>query len=116
MKNQLVRDYLVQAGRGSPTGGIGPVYSVQPFVQRGHGIRSFLSNLFRLVRPVLWSGDNAVGKASLRRGSKILSDIADTDRKPRDNVATHLGESAQNLIQKLRGRGRKSSAPLETTI
>jgi hypothetical protein len=107
MKNQLVRYYLVQAGRSSPTGGIGPVYSVQTFLQR-----SFLSNLFRLVRPVLWSLVKAVGKESLRTGNKILSDITDTDRKPRDIIASHVGDSAQNLIQKLRGRGRKRSAPL----
>jgi hypothetical protein len=112
MKNQLVRYYLVQAGRGSPLGGIGEIYSVQPFFQRGHGIGSFLSNLFRLVRPVLWSGVKAVGKESLRTGSKIFSDIADTERKPRDIIASHVGESAQNLIQKLRGSGRKRSAPL----
>jgi hypothetical protein len=51
-----------------------------------------------------------VGKESLRTGSKILSDIADTDRKPRDIIASHVGDSAQNLIRKLRGRGRKRSA------
>jgi hypothetical protein len=100
MKNQLVRYYLVQAGRGSPAGGIGPVYSVPPFVQRGHGIGSFLGNLFRQVRPVIWSGVKAVGKESLRTGSKILSDIADTDRKPRDIIASHVGASAQNVVQK----------------
>jgi hypothetical protein len=112
MKNQLVRYYLVQAGRGFPTEGIGPVYSAQPFVQRGHGIGSFLSNLFRLVRPLIWSGVKAVGKESLRTGSKILSDIVVTDRKPRDIIASHVGASAQNLIQKLRGGWRKRSAPL----
>jgi hypothetical protein len=109
MKNQLTRYYLVQAGRGAPPGGIGETYSVQPFVQCGQGIGSFLSNLFRLVRPVLWGGVKAVGRESLRTGSKILSDIADTDRKPRDIIASRVGESAQNLIRKLRGRSRKRS-------
>jgi hypothetical protein len=95
-----------------PSRGIGPVYSVHPFVQRGHGIGSFLRNLFRLVRPVIWSGVKAVGKESLRTGTKILTDIADTDRRPRDIITSHVGDSAQNLIQKLRGRGGKRSAPL----
>jgi hypothetical protein len=112
MKNQLVRYYLVQAGRGFSTGGIEPVYSVQQFVQRGHWICSILSNPFRLVRPVIWSGVKAVGKQSLRIGSKILSDIVDTERKPRDIIASHVGAYAQNLIQKLRVGGRKRSAPL----
>jgi hypothetical protein len=56
MKNQLVGYYHNQAGRGSPNGGIGPIYSVQTLIQNGHGLGSFLSNLFRLVQPVLWSG------------------------------------------------------------
>jgi hypothetical protein len=41
MKDPLVQYYLNQAGRGSPNGGIGPVYAVQPFIQLGHGIGRF---------------------------------------------------------------------------
>jgi hypothetical protein len=72
--------------------------------------RQLLSNLFRLVRPVLWSGDKGVGRESLCTGGKILTDIADADRKHRDIIAKHVGESAQNLIQKFRGLGRKHPA------
>jgi hypothetical protein len=61
----------------------------------------FLSSLFLLVRTVLWSGVKAVGRETLRTGGKILTDIADTDTKPRDNISKHVGESAQNLIPKL---------------
>jgi hypothetical protein len=110
MKNQLVRYYLNQAGRGSPNGGMVPIYTVQPFIQRGHGTGSLLSNFFRLVRPMLRSGVKALGRESLRTGGKILSDIAETDRKPSDIIAKHVGESAHNLIQKLRVRGRKLPA------
>jgi hypothetical protein len=59
---------------------------------------------------VLWSGVKDVGRETLRTGGKILTDIADTDTKPRDIIANHVGESAQNLIQKLGGRGRKRPA------
>jgi hypothetical protein len=41
MKDPLVQYYLNQTGRGSPNGGIGPIYAVQTFIQRGHGIGSF---------------------------------------------------------------------------
>jgi hypothetical protein len=61
---------------------------------------------------LLWSIVKAVGRETLRTGGKILTDIADTDTRPSDIIAKHVGESAQNLIQKLRGRGRKRSAPL----
>ena len=122
----LVSYYLQQAGRGSYRGGgysgIGPVYSTAPFVQRGHGIGSFLSGLFRFVKPILWSGAKVVGRETLRTGGKILQDIADNsspDVKARDIVSKHIGESTRNLIGKLRGKGRKrkrhtSSSPSKT--
>ena len=110
MKDTLVQYYLRQAGRGSANG-IGPIYLVPPFTQRGHGIGTFLSKLFRLVRPMPWSGVKAVRRETLRTGGKILTDIADTDVKRRHIIAKHVGEPAQNLIQKLRGRVRKRAAP-----
>jgi len=125
--NPLVSYYLHQAGRGSNRGGggyssIGPVYSTAPFVQRGHGIGSFLSGLFRFVKPILWSGAKVVGRETLRTGGKILQDIADNsspDVKAHDIVSKHIGETTRNLIGKLRGKGRKrkrhtSSSPSKT--
>jgi hypothetical protein len=93
MKNQLVRYYLPQAGRDYPNGGIGPIYAVQPFLQRGHGIGRILSNLYRLLRPVLRSGVKALCRESRRTGGKILTDKANTGRKPRDIITKHVGES-----------------------
>ncbi len=107
MKDPLLQYYLHQAGRGSH-GGIGPIYSVPSFLQRGHGIGSFLSGMFPLVRPVLWSGVKAVGQETLRTGGRILSDQADNtagDVKPRHIISKHVGDSTQTLIQKLRGKG-----------
>jgi hypothetical protein len=103
--------YLNQAGRGlaSPPG-IGPVYASPLYLQRGHGIGNLFGSLFRWVRPLLWSGAKAVGRETLRTGGKILSDIAENkspDVSAGDIVTKHVTESAQNLIGKLRGRGRK---------
>lgn len=50
---------------------IGPVYATAPFVQRGHGIGSFLAGLFRFIRPIFVSGSKAVGRETLRTGGKI---------------------------------------------
>jgi len=110
--NSLVSYYLNQAGRGRSGGynSIGPIYSTPPFVQRGHGIGSFLSGLFRFVRPILWSGAKVVGRETLRTGGRVLQDIAENkspDVSARDIVSRHLGEVTQNLIGKLRGKGRK---------
>ena len=73
----------------------------------------FLSGLFRLV-------DRCFGallrRETLRTGGKILSDVADntsTGAKHRHIIAKHVNDSAQNLIQKLRGKGRKRAATLK---
>ena len=116
MKDPLVQYYLLQAGRGSHNG-VSPMYSVSPFVQRGHGLGSFFSGLFRLIRPVLWSGVKPVRRVMLLTGGKILSVLAyntSSDVKPRHIIAKHLSFSAQNLIQKRRGKGRKRAAALKS--
>ena len=65
-----------------------------------------------MVRPVLWNGAKTVGRETLRTGGDILSDIARSsgDEKPRDIISRRLKETAENLIGKLRGRGRKRNA------
>jgi hypothetical protein len=122
MKDPLVHYYLQQAGR-STKNGIRPIYAVPPFVPRGYGIGSFLSGLFRTVRPLFWSGVKDVGREALRAmgcealrtGGNIVTDLASNtspDVKAGDIVARRFGESAQNLIQKMRGKGkRKRAAP-----
>jgi len=72
--------YVRQAGGGGRERGdsvIGPIYSVPLFVQRGHGIGSFLRGLWRTVRPVLWSNSKSLRREALRTGGKIMTDIAD---------------------------------------
>jgi len=104
----LVRYYLNQANRGK-NNGIGPVYATPLVLQRGYGIGSFLSGLRRVVRPIIWNRAKALGLETLRRGGDILTDIARSspDQNPRVIVPKHVTESTQNLIAKLRGRGRK---------
>ena len=62
-----------------------------------------------MVRPVVWSGAKTVGRETLRTGGDILTDIARSsgDEKPQDIISRRLNETAENLIGKLRGRGRK---------
>ena len=81
----LVKYYVRQARGRRGDIGIVPIYISSPYVQRGHGIRSFLSGLFRAVRLILWSGAKDFGKATLKAlgnealhsGGKILTAIAD---------------------------------------
>ena len=116
MKDPLVQYCLHQAGRGSHSR-IGPIYSFPHFVQRGHGIGSFLRGLFCMVRPVLWSGVKVVGRETLCTGGKILSDLAENTSghvKFRHIIAKHVSDSAHNLIQILRGKRRKRAATLHS--
>ena len=112
MKDPLSQYYIHQADCGTHNE-VGPIYSVPHFLQRGHGVGSFLSGLFRTVRPVLWIGVKAVVRETLRTGGKILSDLADNrsgDVKHPHIIAKPVNDSAQNLIQKLRGKGRERTA------
>jgi len=102
--------YLHQAGRGKHDG-IGPIYPAPHFLERGYGIGSFLAALWRVVRPVLWSGAKILVRETLRTGGDILADIARlTNEDPRDILSRRLNETTQNLIGKLWGRGRKRKA------
>jgi len=79
----LVKYYVRHAGGGGDNG-VGSIYTVPRFVERGRGIGSFLSGLFRAARPILWSGAKdfgiailkALGNEALRTGGKILTVIA----------------------------------------
>ena len=99
--------YVRQAGGERGDSGIGPIYSVQPFVQRGHGIGSCLRGLWRTVRPVLWSNAKYLGREALRTGGKIMTDIADNPSQTGDILAKHVSKSTQNIIKKLRGGGAR---------
>jgi len=73
--------------------------------------REFLAVLWRVVRPDLWSGAKTLRRETLRTEGDILTDnVRSTDEDPRYIVSRRLNEMAQNLIGKLRGRGRKRKA------
>jgi hypothetical protein len=86
----LTTYFLRQAGVGgwSIAESIGPVYSGPPFLQRVHGIGSFLRFLFRIVKPVLLSGTKALGRESLRTGARIMKDIAEIFRRPNHRISS----------------------------
>jgi len=52
----LTRYYIYQADGGVGGGGRDPIYSLAPFIQRGHGITDYLGPLFRAIKPWLFRG------------------------------------------------------------
>jgi hypothetical protein len=101
--------YVRQAGGGHADDLFGPVYEGSPHVQLGHGIGSFLAGLFSAVRPLALRGAKVLGREALSAGANILSDIGSKspDTKVKDISVGRLSESAQNLVAKLKGAGRK---------
>ena len=62
--------YMRQSGNGMPV-------FIGSRDQRGHGIGSVLSGLFRSAVPMLKRGLAAFGKQALRSGAQIVSDVVD---------------------------------------
>jgi hypothetical protein len=121
--DQLVQYYKRQAGHGCED--IGPLYSTPYFVQKGHGLGSVLAGLFRILRPILWSGAKSAGKEALkalrrealRTGGNIIRDIAENSpTQTTDIISKHVAASTQNIIDNLKGSGaRKRKRAVSTT-
>jgi len=110
--NPLTRYYIHQAGDAGTGGGVGPIYSVPPFVHRGQGLGSLLGGLFRSIRLLFFSGLRTAGKAfgreALRTGGKIPTDIADNPHTEiKEIISIHMLSTVQNLGTKMTSRGRK---------
>ena len=101
--DQLVLYYLHQAGTGRADNGIGPVYSTPTFLQRGHGIGSFLGGLWlSYVFPLLWQCSKAVGSEAIVTGRNIIGDMAwntDPNARIRDTVRRNGTEWAHRVIK-----------------
>ena len=104
----LTRYYIHQAGGSGGGGGIGPIYSLPPYIQRGHGIGDYLGPLFQALKPWFFSSAKAAGKAlgraALQTGKHILSDIADNPADYKDIISKHIQET---LPSKMAGGGRR---------
>jgi hypothetical protein len=103
--------YLKQSGSGLPVfqGSRG---------QRGHGIGSILSGLFRTAMPILKRGLTFFGKEALRTGANIANDVADgqtlgnsAKRRISERINTYVpGLVAQSGSGKPRRRSSKKKA------
>lgn len=98
-------------------GGIDRVFVGNPY-QRGHGLGSFLSGLFRRALPLLTRGARAVGKEALHTGMNIIGDVAH-NTPFKEAFKTRVTESGRNLKRKaeeslenlMHGSGYKMKSP-----
>ncbi|KAE8751382.1 hypothetical protein FOCC_FOCC001955, partial [Frankliniella occidentalis] len=103
-------DYYVhqaQTGRG-----INHYYSGAAY-QKGHGIGSFLTGLFRFAAPLVRKAATAVGKQALIAGSNVVTDTLVNNHSFKDSVNEQwnqskgvLANSAKETVQKMVGSGR----------
>ena len=81
----LYEDYYTrQSGNGMPI-----YYGARN--QRGHGLGSFLSGLFRRAMPFLTRGAKSLGKQALRTGLNIANDVVEGSSF-RDAAIRHVPE------------------------
>ena len=101
--DRYTRYYVNQSGGGSE---IGLVYRASFRVQRRNGIGSFFRDLFRFVKPLLYSGAKAVGKETLKTGSNIITDILNKEpEQPVGNIFKNRFEEAKgNLQEKIKNK------------
>lgn len=98
-------------------GGVDHVFVGAPY-QRGRGIGSFLSGLFRKALPLLKSGARAVGKEALRAGMNVFDDMSSRDVPFKEALRNRAMESGHNLKRKaeekmetlMRGSGYKKAS------
>jgi hypothetical protein len=94
MTDPFVEYYLNQAGSG-----IGPVFRGAMY-QRGHGIGSWLSGLFRSVFPLFKSSAKTIGQEDLNAGFGLLKDTI--NQKPlKASLKERTREFRNNLMSKV---------------
>ena len=98
--DRYTRYYVNQSGGGE----IDPVYRASFRMQRGNGIGSFFRGLFDFVKPLLYSGEKAVGKEALKRISHTVTDIL--NKEPEQPVCDIFKTCfSEQRIEKMRGSG-----------
>jgi hypothetical protein len=109
MMDPLFQYYKRQAGHGRED--IGSIYTIPYYAQRGHGVGNILTGLFRILKPLLWSGAKSVGKEAvkalgreaLRTGTDIIRDVAaNLPEQTTDIISRRVNATTQNMIDKLR--------------
>lgn len=96
MYSYYTQYYLRQDGRGLAD--IGPLYKGPLIYQKGSGIGSFFSGLYKHLKPFLSSGLEALRDQSIKTGSAILSEVG---AKPFKEILKEQGKiAAKDLTER----------------
>lgn len=89
---------------------IGPIYKSPVFYQKGSGVGSFFTGLFKYLKPAISSGFDALKHQSVRTGKAIINDVGSKPLKEilKEHGKIAVQELAEKGINKLK-RMRKQS-------
>lgn len=119
MDQSYLEYYQAQSGRGLPFNepDFGGLIRSPKLLQRGRGLGGVFANLFRYIKPLLYSGLSYFKDQALDAGAQFLSG------KPANEILKEKGleavdklrEKASEKIKKMTGSGRKrkSTTPLK---
>lgn len=77
---------------------IGPIYKSPVFYQKGSGVGSFFTGLFKYLKPAISSGFDALRHQSMRTGKAIINDVGSKHIK--DILKEHGKIAVQELAEK----------------
>ncbi|KAK6178088.1 hypothetical protein SNE40_012919 [Patella caerulea] len=86
---EIRRYYLSQTGDGFP------IFTGSPY-QKGYGLGSVLSSLFRVATPLLKSAAKTVGKKALTTGAQIFGDVLH-GKNLKTSAKQHLLQASRDL-------------------
>lgn len=96
--------YANQAGSGMP-------FYVGSKQQRGHGLGSILSGLFKSAAPILKKGLSSLGKNALKTGISIAGDVLE-GKQFGEAAKTRIPSGIKNLVKDV-GFISRDAAPFE---
>lgn len=92
-------------GQAFPQDDIGSFYQSSYQVQRGRGIGSILSSLWRWFTPIAKTGAKKLGEQLLKTGSDIFQDLSTGGEPVLQVIKKRAGEGTKRLQTALAGQG-----------
>ena len=103
----MKRKFCCEASRGmyedyylKQSGGQMPVFMGSRF-QRGHGLGSILSGLFRRVLPFLKANVKNFATSALRTGVDVAEDVFDNGKKLSESLKERIPQGIKRTVQNL---------------
>ena len=91
----MYEDYYIRQ-----SGGQMPVYVGARF-QRGHGLGSILSGLFRRILPFFSNNAKQFANNLLQTGAEVVSDVFDNKKKFSESLKERIPQSIKRTVQDL---------------